>query len=80
MDAEELDTLLGDPWDAANPLGFTAVFDADERHVMSKETPGERTKKRAGDEHPFFKSSDIHTEHRRRRRSVPHRPHRYSRS
>ena len=56
------------------------AVDADERDVVSKETSCERTKEGAGDEHPFFKSSDIHAEHRRRRWSVPHRPHRYSRS
>lgn len=29
MSAEELDTLLGDPWDTANPVGYAAVLGAD---------------------------------------------------
>ncbi|NJP96373.1 acyl-CoA dehydrogenase [Nonomuraea sp. FMUSA5-5] len=29
--ARGLDAVLGDPWDASNPLGFAAVLDADER-------------------------------------------------
>ncbi|MEU2339199.1 acyl-CoA dehydrogenase [Streptomyces sp. NPDC013172] len=37
MGAEELDALLGDPWDAENPLGYAAVLDADERHEMLAE-------------------------------------------
>ncbi|MFE7118323.1 acyl-CoA dehydrogenase [Streptomyces sp. NPDC057654] len=31
---DELDKRLGDPWDGRNPLGFTAVLDADERAEM----------------------------------------------
>jgi alkylation response protein AidB-like acyl-CoA dehydrogenase len=46
VDAEELDVLLGDPWDAANPLGYSAVLDADERHEML--TDGERLLDRFG--------------------------------
>ncbi|MFC3576804.1 acyl-CoA dehydrogenase [Streptomyces yaanensis] len=40
MGAEELDALLGDPWDEKNPLGYAAILDADERHEMLAE--GER--------------------------------------
>jgi alkylation response protein AidB-like acyl-CoA dehydrogenase len=44
--AEELDALLGDPWDAANPVSYAAVLDADERHEMLAE--GERLLDRFG--------------------------------
>jgi alkylation response protein AidB-like acyl-CoA dehydrogenase len=37
VSAEELDGLLGDPWDAGNPVGHAAVLDADERREMSAE-------------------------------------------
>ncbi|MEV4140939.1 acyl-CoA dehydrogenase family protein [Dactylosporangium sp. NPDC049742] len=40
MRAEELDALLGDPWDTANPVGHAAVIHADERLEMLAE--GER--------------------------------------
>ncbi len=46
MGAEELDTLLGDPWDTANPVGYAAVLDADERGEML--TEGERLLDRFG--------------------------------
>jgi alkylation response protein AidB-like acyl-CoA dehydrogenase len=46
VDAEELDVLLGDPWDATNPVGYSAVLDADERHEMLAE--GERVLDRFG--------------------------------
>lgn len=46
MRAEELDALLGDPWDPASPVGYTAALDADERHEMLVE--GERLLDRFG--------------------------------
>ncbi|MFC3980069.1 acyl-CoA dehydrogenase [Streptosporangium jomthongense] len=39
MTAQTLDAVLGDPWDEANPLGFAAVLDADERGELL--APGE---------------------------------------
>ncbi|MEU3495172.1 acyl-CoA dehydrogenase [Kitasatospora cineracea] len=38
--ADLLDAALGDPWDAANPVGFTGILAADERQEMFAE--GER--------------------------------------
>ncbi|GJF28385.1 acyl-CoA dehydrogenase [Kitasatospora sp. NE20-6] len=38
--ADLLDTALGDPWDAANPVGFTGILAADEQQEMFAE--GER--------------------------------------
>ncbi|WP_181808311.1 acyl-CoA dehydrogenase [Streptomyces shenzhenensis] len=40
MSADRLDTLLGDPWDTANPVGHAPVLAADERQEMLAE--GER--------------------------------------
>jgi alkylation response protein AidB-like acyl-CoA dehydrogenase len=34
---EELDALLGDPWDTGNPVGHAAALHADERHEMLTE-------------------------------------------
>src|SRR5262249_7870427 len=61
------------------PIHPEAV-DAYEGNVVSKETPCEGTKESAGDEHFFFKSGGVHTEYRRCRWRITHRPHRYSRS
>jgi alkylation response protein AidB-like acyl-CoA dehydrogenase len=44
--AEGLDAVLGDPWDAANPVGYAAVLAADERAEMLAE--GERVLDRFG--------------------------------
>jgi alkylation response protein AidB-like acyl-CoA dehydrogenase len=38
--AEALDDVLGDPWDAGNPVGYAAILAADERQEMLAE--GER--------------------------------------
>ena len=48
MDAplRKLEALLGNPWDVANPCGFQAVLDADERGEMLAE--GERVLDRFG--------------------------------
>ncbi|MGI5182541.1 acyl-CoA dehydrogenase family protein [Dactylosporangium sp. CA-152071] len=46
MGAEELDTLLGDPWDPQNPAGHAAALAADERAEMFAE--GERRLDRYG--------------------------------
>ncbi|WP_327320532.1 acyl-CoA dehydrogenase [Streptomyces sp. NBC_01235] len=37
MSAKDLETLLGNPYDDANPVGYRAVLDADERREMSAE-------------------------------------------
>lgn len=46
MVVEELDALLGDPWDPANPVGHAAALSADERDEMFAE--GERRLDRYG--------------------------------
>ncbi|MEV4447647.1 acyl-CoA dehydrogenase [Streptomyces mirabilis] len=45
MRADELDRLLGDPWDDGNPVGYAGVLAADERQEMHAE--GERLLDRA---------------------------------
>ncbi|MGI5321191.1 acyl-CoA dehydrogenase family protein [Actinomadura nitritigenes] len=37
-DADLLDKLLGDPWEAGNPTGFGALLEADEREEMHAES------------------------------------------